>query len=62
MHLLHYCHRGNSAFKHADKSVRAIFDLSEHFKLTHVISVIALFLCLLDYYTLTIRFCFIGLE
>ena len=62
MRLFHYCHRGNSAFQHADKSVWAIFDQSEHFKLTHVSSVIALLLCLLDYYTLTIRFCFIGLE
>ena len=57
---IYYIHRGNSAFQHADKSVWAIFDKSEHFKLTLVISVsnIALFLCLLDYYTLTIRFCF----
>ena len=54
MRLLHYSHRGNSAFQHADKSVRAIFNLSEHFKLTHGSSVIALFLCLLDYYTLTV--------
>ena len=62
--FLHYCHRGNSAFQHADKSVRAIFDWSEHIKLTHVSCAIALLLfvclCLLDYYT--IRFYFIALE
>ena len=29
--------------KHADNSVPAIFDLSEHIKLTHVSSAIALF-------------------
>ena len=34
--------------KHADNSVPAIFDLSEHIKLTHVSSAIALFLCLFD--------------
>ena len=38
------------------------YDESEHIKLTHISSAIALFLCLLDYYTLTIRFCFIPLE
>ena len=61
MRLLHY-YRVNSAFQHADTSVPAIFDYSEHIKLTHVSSAVALFLCLLNYYTLTIRFCFIGLE
>ena len=62
MRLFHYCRRVNSAFQHADNSVPAIFDWSEHIKLTRVSSAIALFLCLLDYYTLTIRFCFRGLE
>ena len=52
----YYCRRGNSAFQHADKSVRAVFDHSEHIKLAHVSSAIALFLCVLDYYTLTPRF------
>ena len=44
LRILHYCRRGNSGFQHADKSIRAIFDQSEHFKLTHVCSAIALFL------------------
>ena len=38
------------------------YDESEHIQLTHVSSAIALFLCLLDYYTLTIRFSFTPLE
>ena len=41
---LHYCRRGNRAFQHADKSVAAVFDQSEHIKLTHVSSAVALFL------------------
>lgn len=61
LRILHYCRRGNSGFQHADKSIRAIFDQSEHFKLTHVCSAIALFLFVgilhFDYW-----FCFIGLE
>ena len=36
LRILHYCRRGNSGFQHADKSIRAIFDQSEHFKLRHV--------------------------
>ena len=35
------------------------YDESEHIQLTHVSSAIALFLCLLDYYTLTIRFLYL---
>ena len=62
MRLLHYCRRVNSAFQHADNSVWPIFDESEHIQLTHVSSAIALFFCLLDYYTLISRFCFIRLE
>ena len=44
MAFLHYGRGGNAGFQHADKSLRAIFDQSEHIKLTHVSSAIALFL------------------
>ena len=44
MWLLPYCHRGNSAFQHADKSVQAIFDYSEHINLTYASNATALFL------------------
>ena len=44
MAFLHYGRGGNAGFQHADKSIRAIFDQSEHIKLTHVSSAIALFL------------------
>ena len=44
MAFLHYGLGGNAGFQHADKSIRAIFDQSEHIRLTHVSSAIALFL------------------
>ena len=53
MAFLHYGRGGNAGFQHADKSIRAIFDQSEHIKLTHVsIYVVHLHcfcLCLFDY-------------